>query len=140
MKTIDLDSIDLSLEAPLTEPERQYYFMAKARKYVEAMSEKLGRPLTSAVVTFGCQMNARDSEKLTGILEQIGYQIIQDETKADFVVYNTCTVRDNANQRVYGRLGALNNQKKKNPYMKIALCGCMMQEAAVIEKLQKSYR
>ncbi|MGN1314544.1 MAG: tRNA (N6-isopentenyl adenosine(37)-C2)-methylthiotransferase MiaB [Lachnospiraceae bacterium] len=140
MKTIDLDSIDLSLEAPLTEPERQYYFMAKARKYVSAMSEKLGRPLTSVVVTFGCQMNARDSEKLTGILEQIGYQVIQDETMADFVIYNTCTVRDNANQRVYGRLGALNNQKKKNPHMKIALCGCMMQEAAVIEKLQKSYR
>ena len=56
-KTPDLDSIDLSLEAPLEEPARQYYFMAKARKYVKAMSEKLGRPLFSAVVTFGCQMN-----------------------------------------------------------------------------------
>ncbi|MGN0305824.1 MAG: tRNA (N6-isopentenyl adenosine(37)-C2)-methylthiotransferase MiaB [Lachnospiraceae bacterium] len=139
-KLLDLDSIDLNLEAPLEEPARQYYFMAKARKHVGAMAEKLGRPLTSAVVTFGCQMNARDSEKLVGILEQIGYQMIEEETQADFVVYNTCTVRDNANQRVYGRLGALNHRKQKNPYMKIALCGCMMQEAAVIEKIQKSYR
>ena len=139
-KTLDLDSIDLSLEAPLEKPARQYYFMAKARKYVKAMSEKLGRPLFSAVVTFGCQMNARDSEKLAGILEQIGYRMVDEETRADFVIYNTCTVRDNANQRVYGRLGALNHQKKANPYLKIALCGCMMQEAAVIEKIQKSYR
>ncbi len=139
-KTLDLDSIDLSLEAPLEEPARQYYFMAKARKYVKAMSEKLGRPLFSVVKTFGCQMNARDSEKLAGILEQIGYRMVDEETRADFVVYNTCTVRDNANQRVYGRLGALNHQKKANPYLKIALCGCMMQEAAVIEKIQKSYR
>ena len=139
-KTLDLDSIDLSLEAPLEEPARQYYFMAKARKYVKAMSEKLGRPLFSAVVTFGCQMNARDSEKLAGILEQIGYRMVDEETRADFVIYNTCTVRDNANQSVYGRLGALNHQKKANPYLKIALCGCMMQEAAVIEKIQKSYR
>lgn len=139
-KTLDLDSIDLSLEAPLEEPARQYYFMAKARKYVKAMSEKLGRPLFSVVKTFGCQMNARDSEKLAGILEQIGYRMVDEETRADFVIYNTCTVRDNANQRVYGRLGALNHQKKANPYLKIALCGCMMQEAAVIEKIQKSYR
>jgi tRNA-2-methylthio-N6-dimethylallyladenosine synthase len=84
-------------------------------------------------------MNARDSEKLVGILEKVGYELIEDET-ADFVIYNTCTVRDNANQRVYGRLGSLQPMKKKNPYKKIALCGCMMQEASVIEKLRKSYR
>ena len=84
-------------------------------------------------------MNARDSEKLVGILEKVGYEIIEDEN-ADFVIYNTCTVRDNANQRVYGRLGVLNGYKKKNPHMKIALCGCMMQEPSVIEKIKTSYR
>ena len=63
-----------------------------------------------------------------------------DSEEADLVIYNTCTVRDNANQRVYGRLGFLNSLKKKNPQMKIALCGCMMQEEAVIEKIKKSYR
>ncbi len=89
--------------------------------------------------TFGCQMNAKDSEKLIGILENIGFEMIGDES-ADLVFYNTCTVRDNANQRVYGRLGFVHNMKKKNPHKKIALCGCMMQEPSVIEKIQKSYR
>ena len=126
--------------APVTEPERQYYFMDICSDYVKKLEEELGHKPTCCVTTFGCQMNSRDSEKLVGILEKIGYEVIEEETKADFVIYNTCTVRDNANQRVYGRLGALNHQKKKNPNMKIALCGCMMQEDTVIEKLKKSYR
>ncbi len=121
------------------EAKIQYEFMDKASVYVKDLENKLGRKPTCCVTTFGCQMNARDSEKLVGILERVGYEVIEDE-KADFVIYNTCTVRDNANQRVYGRLGALLPQKKKNPYKKIALCGCMMQEATVIEKLKKSYR
>ena len=83
-------------------------------------------------------MNARDSEKLAGVLERIGYVETEDE-KADFVIYNTCTVRENANLRVYGRLGYLHTLKKKNPHMMIALCGCMMQEPQVVEKLKKSY-
>ena len=125
---------------PATEPERQYYFIDKARKLLEQRSKDAGRPLTFCVTTFGCQMNARDSEKLVGILEQIGYVEESDEEKADFVIYNTCTVRENANQRVYGRLGQLGRIKKKNPHMMIALCGCMMQEPEVVEKLKKSYR
>ncbi len=120
------------------EASRQYYFMDKARKYVEELAQKLGRRPTCCVTTFGCQMNARDSEKLVGILERVGYEIIENEN-ADFVIYNTCTVRDNANQKVYGRLGVLNGYKKKNPHMKIALCGCMMQEPSVIEKIKTSY-
>lgn len=121
------------------ETKRQYEFMEKAKGYVRAQSEELGRPLTYCVTTFGCQMNARDSEKLTGILEEIGYVEAPDE-KADFVIYNTCTVRENANLKVYGRLGVLHGYKKKNPHMTIALCGCMMQEPEVVEKLKKSYR
>ena len=121
------------------ETERQIAFMEQAAGYVQELSEKLGRKPTCCVVTFGCQMNARDSEKLSGILEKVGYELVERE-EADFVIYNTCTVRDNANQRVYGRLGYLNGLKKKNPHMKIALCGCMMQEVAVIEKIRKSYR
>ena len=121
------------------ETERQIAFMEQAAGYVQELSEKLGRKPTCCVVTFGCQMNARDSEKLSGILEKVGYELVESE-EADFVIYNTCTVRDNANQRVYGRLGYLNGLKRKNPHMKIALCGCMMQEVAVIEKIRKSYR
>ena len=134
-KTLDA----LPDEIPDTEPLRQYYFMKKARIYVRQLEEQLGRPLTFFVKTFGCQMNARDSEKLTGILETIGYCPAASE-EADLVVYNTCTVRENANNKVYGKLGYLHGYKKKNPHMMIALCGCMMQEEQVVEKLKKSYR
>lgn len=135
---IDLDIIDINSEPPTEEPFRQYYFMAKCRRWVKDFEQKNGRLPKSFVLNMGCQMNARDSEKLAGILSQVGY-VITDSENADFVIFNTCTVRDNANQKVYGRLGELNGYKKKNPDMKIALCGCMMQEPTVIEKLKKSY-
>ena len=122
----------------MNEQQRQLNYIEKAKAYVEALTQQLGRKATCCVTTFGCQMNARDSEKLAGILEGAGFELIEDED-ADFVIYNTCTVRDNANQRVYGRLGHLNSLKKKSPHKKIALCGCMMQEPSVIEKIKKSY-
>ncbi len=126
-------------QGPVREPQRQYYFMAKARDYITQMKQTLGRDMTACVVTFGCQMNARDSEKLVGILENIGYTMIEDET-ADFVIYNTCTVRENANLKVYGHLGYMKKVKEKNSHMMIALCGCMMQEPEVVEKIKTSYR
>ncbi len=137
---INLDNINLDSAPPANEPERQYYFMAKCREWVKNFEQKNGRLPKACVVNMGCQMNARDSEKLTGILEQVGYTEAADEEHADFVIYNTCTVRENANQRVYGRLGQLGHAKKKNPHMMIGLCGCMMQEPHVVEKLKKSYR
>ena len=124
--------------APESEPARQKYFMELAKASVAKIAEEKGRPLTCFISTFGCQMNARDSEKLLGILQEIGYVEGTDE-KSDFVLYNTCTVRENANLKVYGRLGYLNGVKRKNPDMMIALCGCMMQEPQVVEKIKKSY-
>ena len=121
------------------EKKLQYEYMDKVRQIVKAKEEEKGRRLTFCVKTFGCQMNARDSEKLVGILTDVGYVETEDE-HADFVIYNTCTVRENANNKVYGRLGYLSTYKKKNPDMMIALCGCMMQEEGVVAKLQKSYR
>ncbi len=138
LKHIDLDRVNVHCSPPDFEPQRQYYFMAKCRQIVKEENERLDRSLTCSVITFGCQMNARDSEKLLGILVKAGYAVTDSED-ADFVIYNTCTVRDNANQRVYGRLGHLNAMKKRNPHKKIALCGCMMQEQNVIETLKKSY-
>jgi len=120
------------------ESDRQNYYLDIAKDLVAELSNKLGRKPTCCVTTFGCQMNARDSEKLVGILQTAGYTITEDEN-ADFVIYNTCTVRDNANQKVYGRLGLLHSYKKKNKEMKIALCGCMMQEQTVIDKIRESY-
>lgn len=134
-----INQIDLTLDPPSEEPLRQYYFIAKARMLVAQMEKETGRKMTFCVNTFGCQMNARDSEKLCGILNAIGYQESESED-ADFVIYNTCTVRENANNKVYGRLGYLHGYKKKNPHMMIALCGCMMQEEKVVEKIKQSYR
>lgn len=88
-----LEDIDLNGQPPSEEPARQYYYLKKCRSYVEAEEKKLGRKLTACVTTFGCQMNARDSEKLSGILEQAGY-VLTDSEEADFDIYNTCTVRD----------------------------------------------
>ena len=124
--------------AAMKEYEKQQFFLKKLKKIISDLEDKKGRKLTCNVTTFGCQMNARDSEKLLGILLEAGFEETASE-QADFVIYNTCTVRDNANQRVYGRLGMLNSYKKKNKEMKIALCGCMMQEQSVLEKIQKSY-
>ncbi|MBD5508427.1 MAG: tRNA (N6-isopentenyl adenosine(37)-C2)-methylthiotransferase MiaB [Lachnospiraceae bacterium] len=127
-------------EENVIEAERQEAYIEKCQTAVAQLKKELGREPKACVVTFGCQMNARDSEKLSGILEKAGYVLTDAEEEADFILYNTCTVRDNANQRVYGRLGVLNNLKKKKPHLKVALCGCMMQEQAVIEKIKKSYR
>ena len=134
-----IDSLDLRLPPPEQEPFRQYWFIRKAREMLSKKQEELGRPLTACTTTFGCQMNARDSEKLRGILTQIGY-VDTDSEEADLVIYNTCTVRENANQKVYGRLGYLHGLKKKNPVKMIALCGCMMQEPQVVDRLRQSYR
>ncbi len=118
---------------------KQLEFIEKAKEIVEGLKNELGRTPRACVVTFGCQMNARDSEKLLAILKLAGYEETESED-ADFVIYNTCTVRDNADQRVLGRLGQCSNFKKKNPHMKIAICGCMMQEEGAVAKIQKSYR
>ncbi len=113
--------------------------MDRLRSMVAEEALKAGRELTYCIQTFGCQMNAKDSEKLAGVLENIGYKEADSEN-ADFVIYNTCTVRENANTRVYGRIGYLGTLKAKNPLMMIALCGCMMQEPHEVEKIKKSYR
>lgn len=118
---------------------KQFTYIEKAKGYVAELEKELGRKPTACVVTFGCQMNAKDSEKLIGILVSIGYESVETED-ADFVIYNTCTVRDNADQRVLGRLGYVKSLHKKRPWMKTAICGCMMQEKTAVEKIQKSYR
>ena len=138
-KENNMNYIEIVNKAPQEEPARQFYFIDELKKWYEKKTKELGRGLTANIQTLGCQMNARDSEKIEGILRQIGYEITED-LKADFVIYNTCTVRENANLKVYGRLGHLKKVKEKNPHMMIALCGCMMQENVVIEKIKSSYK
>lgn len=108
---------------------------------IERLKHRLSdQNLTYFITTFGCQMNAHDSEKIKGILEQIGYTEADKEEAADFVIYNTCAVRENAEQRVYGRIGHLKSVKRQKPNMMIALCGCMMQQPTVIGELKKSHK
>lgn len=113
----------------------------KQKRIMDKLSEQIkGKGLKYYVSTFGCQMNAHDSEKLKGILEEIGYISAKEEKDADFVIYNTCCVRENAELKVYGRLGALKNHKKHNPNLMIALCGCMMQQDKVINEIKRAYK
>lgn len=120
------------------EVKRQLDIIKELRERFEEEYKKTGVRKTYHIVTFGCQMNSRDSEKISGILKQIGY-VPTDTEDADFVIYNTCTVRENADNRVYGRLGHLYTLKKQHPGMLIALCGCMMQEDTTVERIKKSY-
>ncbi len=158
MKHFDFNKI--YEEAPGKEPERQLYFIrqvkalfkarfqfmidsgeAKRQFGEEQIKEMLEKEIygTFHIETYGCQMNAKDSEKLQAILNQAGLCEAESEA-ASFVLYNTCTVRENANQKVYGHLGFVHNLKKKNPSMLVALCGCMMQEPDVVEKIKKDYK
>ena len=125
----------------VSEAIRQREYIAKMRELTEKREAQIGRKLRYHIETFGCQMNARDSEKLAGILREIGYVEEAREDQADFVLYNTCTVRENANLRIYGRLGTLNSVKKRsNPGLRIAVCGCMMQEADEVQTIREKYR
>lgn len=123
----------------VNQTEKQAYYIAKCKEIISNREKELGRKLKACVATFGCQMNFKDSEKLIGILNEIGYEETEDE-HADLVLYNTCTVRENANLKIYGRLGYLSKLKKENSNMIIGLCGCMMQEEHVVEKIKKSYK
>ena len=116
----------------------QKEYIEKLRGLIADKARELGRPLTCHIATFGCQMNARDSEKLMGILTQAGYVPVDTED-ADFVLYNTCTVRENANERVYGRLGHMKAYKRTHPDTVVAICGCMMQEPTEVETIRKTY-
>lgn len=121
------------------ETEHQMHFMEEMKKWTAKKAQELGRPLTCHVTTFGCQMNEKDSEKLLGILETMGY-VETDSEEADILLFNTCTVRENANTKLYGHLGQVKKMKERNPQMIVGLCGCMMQEEHVIQKIKESYR
>ena len=122
----------------LTEEQiaRQRDFTDKIR----AIHESRGRRLRAMVDTFGCQQNVADSQLIMGMLEAMGCTFTDKPEDADVVVLNTCAIRDHAEQRVYGNLGALTHTKKANPEQIICLCGCMAQRPEVAERVRKSYR
>ena len=91
------------------------------------------------IITYGCQQNVSDSERIRGILADIGFEFTDDKTQADFIIFNTCAVREHAQDRVFGNVGALKNLKRKNSNLIVALCGCMAQQESVKEKIKNSF-
>ena len=138
--TFQGDEYLLSGEAPVKEPARQAYYIAKLRRHARAFEEEHGRKPYGCVRTFGCQMNARDSEKFAGILREGGFILTEEEAEADVVLMNPCTVRENAANRVFGRLGQLTGLKKKRPWMVVGICGCLAQEDGIADEIRTHYR
>ena len=108
-------------------------------KCTELVKEKYKKAPAFFIQNAGCQMNSLQTDTVAGIVKRMGYTEVSREEDADVVIYNTCTVRENANLKIYGHLGHLKSIKKKNPELKIVLFGCMMQEPEVIEKIHKEY-
>ena len=106
---------------------------------IAALWQQAGRTPTAYVETYGCQQNEADSEKLRGYLTMSGYAMVQQAEGADVVVMNTCAIREHAEQRVFGNLGALTHTKRRHPEQKIFLCGCMAGEQKVCDRIQKSF-
>lgn len=111
------------------------------KNYIESirlMNE--GKNKTASIITYGCAQNETDSDKLYGMLFEMGYKKSDDEKEADIVIFNTCSVRENAEVKVYGKVGALKAKKKKNPDMVIGVCGCLMQQKHASEKIRKQFK
>ncbi len=102
--------------------------------------KRTGKQKTSFIRTYGCQMNEHDSEKISWILELMGYKPTTEESEADFLIYNTCAIRENAELKVYGKVGSLKTIKEQNPNLKIAVCGCMMQLDEIRETIEKKHQ
>ena len=106
--------------------------MEYSRQVRELLAARYDHPPMAYVHSFGCQQNQSDGEKIAGMLAQMGYGFIDAPEQADLVIYNTCAVRENAEDRVFGNVGALKSAKKRRAGMLIGLCGCMMQQLSLI--------
>lgn len=116
--------------------------MAVQREYTMKLAELLagrGSPPRAHVHTFGCQQNMSDGEKIKGMLSEMGYELIDKPAGADLVIFNTCAVRENAEDRVFGNLGALKHEKERNRDMIIAVCGCMTEQEHIVERIKRSF-
>ena len=113
---------------------------ARQQEFIWEIKNMPQRPRTYFVVTYGCQMNAHDSEKIAGMLEEMGIEPAPIREEADFVIFNTCCVRDNAERRALGNVTWLKEVRKTHPNMIIAVCGCMIQKPGMAEKILKQYR
>ena len=113
--------------------------LAVQQEYAQQVLNHPDRPKTYYIVTYGCQMNAHDSEKLAGMLQNMGMTPAADRREADFVLHNTCCIRDNAERKALGNVTWLKEIKKERPNLLIGVCGCMIQQKVMAEKLLKQY-
>jgi len=116
-----------------------YAYIEHVRTYNDAVFETTGQTLKAFARHYGCQQNVSDGEKINGMLLQMGYVLCESPQDADLVLYNTCAVRENAEDRIFGNVGALKRAKRENPRMVVCLCGCMVQQEHILEKIKKSY-
>ena len=121
------------------EETRQKLFTEQLKELFREREKTLGRKISCHITTMGCQMNARDSEKLLGVLTECGAEETDTEN-ADILLFNTCTVRENANEKLYGHLGQIRHFRESRPGMLIGICGCMMQEEDEVLKIRQKYR
>ena len=121
---------------PAEDIQRQKEYCAEIR----ALNDQLAKKPLAYVDTYGCQQNEADSELIRGMLVEMGYDIIDTDEGADVIVINTCAIREHAEQRVFGNVGALVHGKRRNPNQIICLCGCMAQEPHVAQRLRQSYQ
>ena len=115
------------------------YKMQEYNKYYEKINNLInGKNYKYSILTMGCQLNENDSEKISGMLTKMGYSETNNYMEADFIVFNTCCVRENAEERLFGKIGEIKNLKLTKDII-IAIGGCMMQEKNMVEKIKKSY-
>ena len=127
--------IELSTQKNVSEQQLQTQFT-----YIDAVARLNGVKCPKAYThTFGCQQNEADTERIRGMLHEMGYEMTDSTEEADFILFNTCAVREHAEDRAFGNIGALSHLKKKRPDVVIALCGCMAQQEKNVEKIKKSY-
>lgn len=132
-----MDSFKLkTATVPQTELDIQKEFCKKVRSVI---SKRYDPSPLACVVTYGCQQNVADSEKIKGMLHEMGYGFTEERTKAQLILFNTCAVREHAEDRVFGNVGALKKYKHEHPGVVIACCGCMMQQQHIAEKIKKSF-
>ena len=132
-----MDSFKLkTATVPQTELDIQKEFCKKVRSVI---SKRYDPAPLACVVTYGCQQNVADSEKIKGMLHEMGYGFTEERTKAQLILFNTCAVREHAEDRVFGNVGALKKYKQEHPGVVIACCGCMMQQQHIAEKIKKSF-
>jgi tRNA-2-methylthio-N6-dimethylallyladenosine synthase len=121
------------------EMARQQYYLEQVGQCQAAHRNETGFTRKYFLMTFGCQLNENDSEKIAGLLDQMGYLQAEEIREADFILFNTCSIRENADDRLFGNLGRVKNLRRDKPDLVIALCGCMMMQESHVEKVKKSY-